>query len=153
MNNQSKNHAAYKGKTAGRYQFHTHLTVIGLINMSNWQTVSYTILAKKHNHWQESTCLLASSHGFLLALYVGALESNQSKLFKKPIEPKRYSKTKPKFSPNFRHNLKPFWYFLVASLNCILTILRLLSSLVQILLVFFACPRQFTGWCFRIKRI
>ena len=31
---QSKNHAANKGKTAGRYQFDTHPTGIGLIKVN-----------------------------------------------------------------------------------------------------------------------
>ena len=39
---QSKNHAANKGKTAGRYQFDTHPTGIGL---------SSKLLTRNFGHW------------------------------------------------------------------------------------------------------
>ena len=41
---QSKNHAANKGKTAGRYQFDTHPTGIGLITLRHCTFIQVSIL-------------------------------------------------------------------------------------------------------------
>ena len=46
---QSENHAANKGKTAGRYQFDTHPTGIGLIGLNTIEVKNrYQLEHKKH---------------------------------------------------------------------------------------------------------
>ena len=48
---QRKNHALNKGKTAGRYQFDTHPTGIGLTKWANTKTKNAKFRNKKHKKY------------------------------------------------------------------------------------------------------